>query len=63
MKTKILKLLKEAKTEKEINNIVDNFYDIMIFDYDLMNALRDAKQRVLQSKSNKKTEWKVYELN
>jgi hypothetical protein len=60
MKTKIFKLLKEAKNQKEINNIVDEFAIQIVFDYDLMDALRDAKQRITSMET---MNWKTYQLN
>jgi hypothetical protein len=60
MKTKILKLLKEAKTQKEINDIVDTYPIEIVFDYDLMDALRDAKQRMTNMET---INWKTYQLN
>ena len=62
MKTKILKLLQEAKTQKEIDEIVDKYPDAILVSYELMDALKNARARVVHNKSNKR-EWEVYELN
>jgi len=66
MKTKILKLLQEAKSQKEIDDIVDEFAIPIIFDYEIMDALRDARKRLSVKEVfyiADKRKWEVYELN
>jgi hypothetical protein len=66
MKTKILKLLQEAKSQKEVDDIVDEFAIPIIFDYEMMDALRDARKRLSVKEVFyvvDKTDWKIYELN
>jgi allophanate hydrolase subunit 1 len=66
MKTKILKLLQEAKSQKEIDDIVDEFAIPIIFDYEMMDALRDARKRLSVKEVFyiiDERKWEVYELN
>jgi hypothetical protein len=61
MKERIKRMLAEALTHSQINDIVDEYGLTILLDNSLSNALRDARVRVEHSLNA--IEWEVYQLN
>lgn len=63
MKTKFIYSLMFAISDKEVNDIIADNFDLLSGDVKLWKFVRNAKKRICRIKREKQKSWLVYEMN
>jgi len=61
--TKLIIKFLEAKSNQEVNDIVNENIDLLNANPRLYTFARNARRRINKIRKEKKTNWKIYEMN